>query len=142
MLFAQNLLTLLVMIKVLDFCILKFYDNYVISILNEGVNLTVEMSNNMSQIALDYYKGKRFVYISHRLHNYTVDSDVYTEISKMKTLDGFVVVSDEKPSIKNALLEKIFLNKPFQIFNNIDDAILWADNIPNIKQDIKSIKKE
>ncbi len=130
------------MIKVLNFCILKFYDNYVISILNEGVNLTVEMSNKMSQIALDYYKGKRFVYISHRLHNYSVDSDVYIEISKMKTLSGFVVVSDEKPSIKIALLEKIFLSKPFQIFNNIDDAIFWAENVPNMSHDIKSIKKK
>ncbi len=130
------------MIKVLNFCILKFYDNYVISILNEGVHLTVEMSNKMSEIALDYYKGNRFVYISHRLHNYSVDSDVYIEISKMKTLSGFVVVSDEKPSIKIALLEKIFLSKPFQIFNNIDDAIFWAENVPNMSHDIKSIKKK
>ncbi len=130
------------MIKVLDFCILKFYDNYIISILNEGVNLTVEMSNKMSKIALDYYQGKPFVYITNRVHNYTVDSEVYTEISKMKTLAGFVVVSDKKLSIKNALLEKIFLDKPFQIFNNLDDAILWAKTIRNMSHDIKSTKKE
>ena len=129
------------MIKVLDFCILKFYDNYVISILNEGINLTVEMSNKMSQIALDYYKEKPFVYITNRIHDYTVDSEVYKEISKMKTLAGFVVVSDKKPSIKNALLEKIFLDKPFQIFNNLDDAILWAKTIGNMSQNYKSTKK-
>ena len=130
------------MIKVLDFCILKFYDNYVISIINEGVNLTVELSNKMSQIALDYYKDKPFVYITNRLHNYTVDSEVYIEISKMKTLAGFAVVSDTKPSIKNALLEKIFLTKPFQIFNYLDDAILWANNIRSMSPDFKSSKKE
>lgn len=117
------------MIKVLDFCILKFYDNYVISIINEGKNLTVKMSNLMCKIALDYYKEKPFVYITNRIHNYTVETDVYTEISKMKTLAGFVVVSDKKLSIKNALLEKLFLDKPFQIFNNLDDAILWANNV-------------
>lgn len=130
------------MIKVLDYCILKFYDNYVISIINEDVKLTVEMSNKMSEIALNYYKEKPFVYITHRLHNYTVDTIVYTEISKMKTLVGFAVVSDTKPSIKNALLEKIFLAKPFQIFNYLDDAILWANNIRSMNPDFKSTKKE
>ena len=116
------------MTKVLDFCILKFYENYVISIINKDVQLTVEMSNQMSEIALNYYKEKPFVYITHRIHNYDVDPNVLIEISKMKTLAGFVVVSDEKPSIKIALFEKIFLDKPFQIFNHLEDAILWANN--------------
>ena len=132
------------MIKVLNFCILKFYDNYVISIINEDVQLTVEMSNTMSEIALNYYKEKPFVYITHRLHNYTVDTNVYTEISKIKTLAGFVVISDGKPSIKNALFEKLFIDKPFQIFDYLEDAILWADNTCNLhgnKSNNKKIKK-
>lgn len=126
---AYYLLTLIVMVKVLDFCILKFYNNYVICIINKGVHLSVELSDKMVEIALNYYSEKPFVYITQRLHKYTVDSDVYVKISKLNTLAGFVVVSDEKPSIKNALLEKLFLDKPFQIFNNLDDAILWANNI-------------
>jgi len=129
------------MIKILDFCILKFYDNYVISIINEGIHLTVELTNIMSEIALNYYKGNPFVYISHRVNNYSVDTDVYIEISKMKTLAGFVVVSNEKSSIKNALLEKVFIEKPFQIFSNIEDAILWANNIRKMDGRDFSIQK-
>jgi len=129
------------MIKVLDFCILKFYDNYVISIINEGIHLTVELTNIMSEIALNYYKGNSFVYITHRVNNYSVDTDVYIEISKMKTLAGFVVVSNEKSSIKNALLEKVFIEKPFQIFSNIEDAILWANNIRKMDGRDFSIQK-
>ncbi len=130
------------MIKVLDFCSLKFYDNYMISIINEGVTLTVEKSNIMSEIALNYYKDKPIVYITIRLHSYHVEPEVYQEISKMKDLAGFVVVSDSKDSIKNALLEKIFLDKPFQIFNNLDDAILWVNNNSKILKDIKAIKRQ
>lgn len=126
------------MIKLLDFCVLKFYDKYVISIINAGVNLTVEKSNIMSQIALDYYENKPFVYITNRIHEYTVEPEVFKEISKMKSLAGFVVVSDSKDSIKNALLEKIFLDKPFQIFNNLEDAVLWARNISVISKNKNS----
>ena len=129
------------MIKILDFCILKFYDNYVISTINEDVDLTIEKSNLMAKIAGDYFGKKPFVYITNRINNYTVDPEVYKRISKLECLAGFVVVSNSIGSIKNALFEKIFLDKPFQIFNNLDDAILWAENILPIKEQIKSSKK-
>lgn len=124
------------MIKVFDFCILKFYDNYVISIVNEDVIVSKEISNKISQTAIDYYQGKPFVYITHRIHSYTVDPNVYKDVSKINNLAGFVVVSDNKMSIKSALLEKIFLDKPFQIFSNLDDAILWANNVHAMHKEI------
>ena len=117
------------MIKVFDFCILKFYDNYVIRIVNEGVVVSKAISDKISKAAINYYQGKPFVYITHRMHSYSVDPNVYKDVSKIKNLAGFVVVSDSKTSIKSALLEKIFLNKPFQIFSNLDDDILWANNV-------------
>lgn len=116
------------MIRVFDFCILKFYDNYVISIINEGVNLTKSLSEKMIEVAEDFYENRPFVYITHRIHSYSVDPEVYKDVSNIKNLAGFVVVSESKQSIKNAIYEKIFLNKPFQIFSNLDDAILWANN--------------
>ena len=117
------------MIKVFDFCILKFYDNYVISIINEGVIVSKEISDKISKAAINYYQGKPFVYITHRMHSYSVDPNIYKDVSKIKNLAGFVVVSDSKTSIKSALLENIFLNKPFQIFSNLEDGILWANNV-------------
>ena len=117
------------MIKVFDFCILKFYDNYVISIINEDVIVSKEISDKISKAAINYYQGKPFVYITHRIHSYSVDPNIYKDVSKIKNLAGFVVVSDSKTTIKSALLEKIFLNKPFQIFSNLEDGILWANNV-------------
>ena len=117
------------MIKVFDFCILKFYDNYVISIINEGVVVSQAISDKISKAAINYYQGKPFVYITHRMHSYSVDPNIYKDVSKIKNLAGFVVVSDSKTSIKSALLENIFLNKPFQIFSNLEDGILWANNV-------------
>ncbi|MBT8394346.1 MAG: hypothetical protein HKO81_05410 [Flavobacteriaceae bacterium] len=125
------------MIKVFDFCVLKFYDNYVISIINEGVIVTKSLSDKICETAINYYQGKPFVYITHRIHSYSVDPNVYHDVSKIKNLVGFVVVSDSKLSIKNAILEKIFLDKPFQIFSNLDDAILWANNAYAMHKEIK-----
>ncbi len=127
--FEKVSLTLIKMIKVFDFCILKFYDNYVISIINEGVIVSKEISDKISKAAINYYQGKPFVYITHRMHSYSVDPNIYKDVSKIKNLAGFVVVSDSKTSIKSALLENIFLNKPFQIFSNLEDGILWANNV-------------
>ena len=130
------------MITVLDFCILKFYDNYVISIINEGVTITEEISQKISEAAVNYYKNKPFVYITHRIHSYTVNPNVYLNVSKIKNLIGLAVVSESKWSIKNAILEKIFLDKPFQIFSNLDDAILWVNNISHMNTEIKSTQKK
>ncbi len=124
------------MIKVFDFCILKFYDNYVISIINEGVTVSKEISDKISEAAINYYQGKHFVYISHRIHSYSVDPHIYKDVSKIKNLAGFVVVSDTINSIKSALLEKIFLDKPFQIFSNLEDGILWANNVHALHKEI------
>lgn len=134
--FEKVSLTLIEMIKVFDFCILKFYDNYVISIVNEGVIVSKEISDKISKAAINYYQGKPFVYITHRMHSYSVDPNIYKDVSKIKNLAGFVVVSDSKTSIKSALLEKIFLNKPFQIFSNLEDGILWADNVRAMHKEI------
>lgn len=125
------------MIKVFDFCVLKFYDNYVISIVNEGVVVSKTISDKISKAAIDYYQGKPFVYITHRIHSYSVDPNVYIDVSKIKNLAGFVVVSDSKTSIKSALLEKIFLDKPFQIFSNLEDGILWANNVRAMHKETK-----
>ena len=53
-------------------------------------------------------------------------------------LKGFAVVTKTLLAKKNAEIEKLFLNKPFEIFSDIDEALSWAksvidDNITNNK---------
>jgi len=115
--------------KEMDFCTLLFYDNYVICYVDENENVTIKKSNNQTDVILDYYKEKPFVYITHRINNYSVDPNIYSDSSRINTLLGFVVVSKELPAVRNALSERLHLNKPFEIFEEIDDAILWAENI-------------
>jgi len=121
----------------LSFCKMVFSENYVICSINEGETITAEKSNLQTEVILDHYRDNPFIYITHRIHSYSVDPSIYSETSKIETLVGFVVVSSSKSSVKNALFEKMFLNKPFEIFEDIEDAVLWADTICNMKRELK-----
>ena len=54
------------MVLELDFCILKFTKNYIISTVNEGVHITEDKAEQISQEINNYYKAKPFIYITHR----------------------------------------------------------------------------
>ena len=115
-----------------DFCTMHIYDNYMIVIINEGVTVTPEHNNVLLNVADTYYKNKPFVYITHRLHSYAVDPAIYKETSKIENLTGFCVVSADYKAKRNAEIEKLFLNKPFEILNSIEEATIWANKVLSI----------
>ena len=112
-----------------DFCKMHIYDFYMIVVINEGITVTPEHNNVLLNIVDTYYENKPFVYITHRLHSYAVDPAVYSETSKISNLAGFCVVSSDYKAKRNAEIEKLFLNKPFEIFDTIEEATTWANQV-------------
>jgi len=112
-----------------DFCTMHIYDNHMIVVINEGVTVTPEHNNILIDVANTYYKNKPFVYITHRLNSYAVDPAIYKETSKILNLAGFCVVSSDYKAKRNAEIEKLFLNKPFEIFDTIEEATTWAKQV-------------
>ncbi len=112
-----------------DFCDMQIYDHYMITIMKEGVTITPEHNKVLLNIVDTYYSHKQFVYITHRLHSYSVNPAIYFETSKIQNLAGFAVVSKDFKAKSNAEIEKLFLNKPFEVFNTIEEAISWANSI-------------
>ena len=119
----------------LTFPIGTFYihNNYVKVVINEGETVNAESNQILVDIVEKYYVSKKFVYITHRINSYGVDTAVYKETSKIKNLVGFAVVSSKIAALFNAEIEKQFLNKPFETFTNLEDAIDWAESIVNSK---------
>ena len=107
------------------------YDRYLIAVMNEGITVTPNLNEVLSTIAKTYYNNKSFVYITHRVHSYAVDPNIYFKTSQIANLVGFAVVSGKKIVIDNTDLERSFLSKPFKSFTKIDDAIHWAHKIIN-----------
>ena len=122
------------MIKILkySFCTIEVYDDFVISYINKEHHLTPDQNKVLEDIANDYFKDRPFVYITHRKHSYSVDPSIYLQTSKIKNLVGFAIVAEVLLSKGNAEIEKLFLDKPFEIFESLEDAKIWAKNIiPN-----------
>ncbi|MCB4808304.1 hypothetical protein LG651_08575 [Tamlana sp. 62-3] len=119
------------MIKALDLEIgtVKIYKSHLIVEINEGETITEVSNNILIDIADAYYPIKPFVYITNRVNSYAVNPEVYAKTSKIPNLAGFSVVSTSNLSINNAEVEKLFINKPFEIFTDLNEAIIWAENI-------------
>ena len=112
-----------------DFGVVNLYDNYLITTVNAGEHLTPAHNTILVNLANDYFSNKPFVYLTHRKYSYSVDPAIYLETSKIKNLAGFGVIAEVPVSKGNAQVEKLFLNKPFEIFDTLDDALVWAKKI-------------
>lgn len=108
---------------------MEVYENYVVVVMNEGVNLTPSHNEMLLEVTSTYFSDRPFVYITHRVNSYSVDPKIYYETAKIKNLIGLAVVSGDYKAKFNAKIEKMFFNKPFEIFTKMEDAVNWAKNL-------------
>lgn len=112
-----------------DFCEIEVYDNYIIAVMFEGINLTPDKNDILLGIATKYFKNSNFGYISNRIHSYSVDPSIYIETSKIENLVSFAVVSSKQINLSNSQIEKLFFKKPFKHFYFLQEAINWTDEV-------------
>lgn len=115
-----------------DFCEMHIYDSYVIVTVNEGLTVSPKHNTILNNVVDTYFHNKEFVYITHRINSYAVDPATYFETSKISNLKGFAVVSKDFKAKSNAEVEKLFLKKPFEIFDDLDDAVTWAKSLVKV----------
>lgn len=115
----------------LEFTILEFHEDLVVSTIKEGVVLSKKQVFDLVDACSGHYEdeGKNFVYISKRVNHYNVDPTVYLNLEKVKNLAGIAIVSSLTSSLNMAHFEKSFSKLPFEIFMELDDAINWAQKI-------------
>jgi len=112
-----------------DFCTMTIYNNYVVTVMKEGVNVTPDYNDVLLEVTDTHFKNKPFVYITHRINSYSVDPKIYYKTSKIENLKGFAVVSSHYKAKVNAEIEKMFFNKPFETFSSLQEAFKWADDL-------------
>jgi hypothetical protein len=105
------------------------YDNYIIVEIAEGITIATKHNKILEDIAEKYFASKDFVYITNRVNSYAVNPAVYKKTSKIKNLVGFAIVASNYIALRNADIEKLFLNKPFESFTELSEAIKWAEAI-------------
>ncbi|MFK8036786.1 MAG: hypothetical protein AB8B74_00740, partial [Crocinitomicaceae bacterium] len=122
-----------------DFCTVYIHDTYLVVEINEGFHLLSSHNQILVNLADTYFRDTNFVYITHRIHSYSVDPIIYKETSKIKNLAGFAVVGKVPLAAANAQIEKLFIQKPFEIFDDLKAAISWAKSIhdnPTTSEDL------
>lgn len=113
----------------LEFTILEFHKDFVVSRVRENVVLSKKQVFDLVDACSGNYERKNFVYISKRIYNYNVDPTVYLNLETVKNLAGIAIVSDKTSALNMALFEKTFSKIPFEIFLELEDAINWTHKI-------------
>lgn len=121
----------------LDFSHLEFFDNYVISRLKEDIVMDIEKLHMLVDACSNFYGDHPYVYISKREKNYNVNPTIYLKLDDLKNLCGIAIVSQRSSSLNMANFEKNFARIPFEVFLELDDAIVWSEKqVKNKKADL------
>jgi hypothetical protein len=118
--------------EILDFCEVTIFPDYIYVVMNEGINVVPEYNDILLRLTNTYFNGKDFVYITHRINSYSVNPTIYLKTARIKNLKGFAVVAaDSEKEIINTKVEKLFFDKPFALFESMEDAIHWKNSLLN-----------
>ncbi|GGG39248.1 hypothetical protein [Christiangramia forsetii] len=113
----------------LSFTRLDFYDSIVISTVKEDVLFEKEHISELRSICAKHFNEGKFIYIANRKHNYNVNPIIYIDLIKTNTLQGVGVISENIDKLKTANFEKQFSPVPFELFQNKEEAIVWANRV-------------
>ncbi len=123
----------------LDFGNLIFYDNYLISVINEGVEFKKKENDILLQMSRDHFKNIPYGYISYRKYSYSVDPFVYIESSKEVNMKAISIVCNSDYKKLSFDIEKLFISKELQHFENLKDAVNWIQNVLQVYTTKKAI---
>lgn len=117
----------------LEFTILEFYEDFVISRVREGTVFSKNQVQDLVEVCSDFYNREPYVYISKRENNYNVDPTIYYNLENVRNLAGIAIVSTKPSSINMANFEKNFSKVPFSIFLEMEEAEQWVTEIMDKK---------
>lgn len=106
-----------------------YYSNMVVAVVNEGVHVTVDSAIEPLQAGAQIFGYRKdFVYISHRLHSYSIDPTGYYDAASMfPNFKGLAIVATNKRQRMLANLERLFMKRPIHVFDNLEAAFQWAE---------------
>ncbi|MDP2686392.1 MAG: hypothetical protein Q8O62_04165 [Aequorivita sp.] len=103
-----------------------FYDNIVIVEANEGIVFSYKNGFSVLLKTLNILGTKPWVYISNRVQSYSVKPIDYKYLNKVPSLKAMAIVVYSDIAQNNTALESKFCKKPFGVFQNVSDAVIWG----------------
>ena len=118
--------TVIVREYLLDVGKIQVYDNYMVSIFDEGATLTLERVYQIIGISEIHFRDRNFGFISHRINSYAIDPTVYTYLRQLDNLKAYAVVSNKEVDMHNFHIEKLFYKKPMKFFVDDHKGMEWV----------------
>jgi hypothetical protein len=108
-----------------------FYQNIIVGEFAEGIHVTFENAAIPIQIATQLYGTEEpIIYISHRKNSYSMDPVGYKEVIDLfPNFRAFGIAALNKRRRLLANLERLFIKKPIRVFNTMEAALIWAEEI-------------
>ncbi|CAM3384457.1 hypothetical protein [Aequorivita lipolytica] len=103
-----------------------FYGNVVIVEAKEGIMLSYKKDLSVILLIQNITEGKPWVYISNRVNSYSIQPLDYKYLNKVPSLKALGVVNFSEVGYLNSELEAKFCKKPFQMFYNLNEAVIWG----------------
>jgi len=110
----------------LDIGKVQVFDDYMVSIFDEGSTITKERVFQIIGIMEIHFRNKNFGYISLRKKSYAIDPMVYNQIREIENIKAFAVVSIKEIDMHNFNIERLFYKKPMKFFIDQDNALMWV----------------
>ncbi|RZS90674.1 hypothetical protein [Aquimarina brevivitae] len=110
-----------------DFCELAMHTNYVIVVIQEGVDLDLSKALIIKEILEQNYQDREFLMISYRKNRHKIDAQVYKK-GLLENMKGLAVVSPFEEEKTVASQEQKLYDKSFVFFDSLDDAESWANH--------------
>ncbi|MBA6151165.1 hypothetical protein [Gelidibacter maritimus] len=105
------------------------FDGFIINQVKEAVVIEPHHNDILNKIVQEHFSGKNMVYISNRVKSYSVNPLIYPEAEKIPNLIAIAIIPKTGLMRRNAEYEQEFFNKPYEIFDNLTNAIVWVQNI-------------
>ncbi|WP_299887983.1 hypothetical protein [uncultured Lacinutrix sp.] len=127
----SNLADLIEDIHVSEYGNYYFFDDFIISEINEGVLYNWAAAQDAIEAAYKHYgENPSICYITNRVNNYSVKPlDWIKFFSSKNKLNGYAIVSYTERGWVNAVVEKLFLKTRVERFFDLYDAISWAKKV-------------
>jgi hypothetical protein len=113
-------------IRETDIGVVYFYGNIIVFEANEGVVMSYKTGFSVLVKGLNYLGANSWVYISNRVNSYSIKPIDYKYLNEVPTLAAIGVVNYTEVGHTNAELEAKFCKKPFQMFHNLTEAVIWG----------------
>ena len=110
----------------LDIGIIQVFDDYMVSVFEEGATLNLERVYQIIGISEIHFRNKNFGYVSMRKNSYAIDPVIYTYLRGLENLKAFAIVSKKEIDMHNFKIEKMFYKKNMEFFIEYDNAIKWV----------------